>query len=431
MRHFVVLVIICLAITSNVLAITKAGATAQSIETLEIKGAIVPVTADYINRGITIAEQNDSIVIILMDTPGGLGTAMEEICQRIGRSEVPVIVYVEPEGWAASAGTFITMAAHVAAMAPSSAIGAATPISGEGEELPETVKRKAINFYEAYIAALAKDRGHNVEWAKQAVREAASADGETALANNVIDILADDYQDLLNQLNGFTVNLTGDRQVTLDTDGSVTTAIPMNLAERFLLAISDSNVAYILLGLAMLGIFLELSNPGTIFPGVIGGILLLLALYSLSMLSAEWSGILLMVLACVLFLLETFVTSGGLLVAGGIASLIMGSMVLFSDHPAVFQINPWLIAGVAIIVSIFFVFVVSAIIRGHRRQPATGAEGLVNMLAVAKTDLNPAGVVFLHGENWNATSEGGKISHGDEVKITEVAGLKLKVKKSK
>ncbi len=423
------MVIIFLAIMSNILVHTKVDAATQNIQTVEIKGAIVPVTADYVNRAIDIAEDNNSVVIILMDTPGGLGTAMEEISQRIIQSEVPVIVYVVPGGWAASAGTFITMAAHVAAMAPSSSIGAATPISTEGEDLPETVKQKAINFYEAYMAALAEDRDHNVEWAKQAVREAASATGTAALALNVIDILADDYQDLLNQLNGFTVNLAGGRQVTLDTNGSTTTAIPMNIVERFLLAISDSNVAYILLGLAMLGIYMELSNPGTIFPGVIGGILLLLAFYSLSMLSAQWSGILLIILACILFILEAFVTSGGLLTAGGVASLVMGSLVLFSGHPEVFQINPWLISGVAAGVSIFFIFVVTAIIRAHRRKPATGAEGLLNELAIAKTALNPVGTVFLHGENWNAISDSGKIEEGEEVTVTRVDGLKLIVKK--
>jgi membrane-bound serine protease (ClpP class) len=200
--------------------------------------------------------------------------------------------------------------------------------------------------------------------------------------------------------------------------------------ERFLFAISDSNVAYILLGLAMLGIFIELSNPGTIFPGVIGGILLLLGLYSLSMLSAQWSGILLIVLACVLFILEVFITSAGLLTAGGVASLVIGSLVLFSGHPAIFQIDPWLIAGVASGISIFFILVITAIIRAHGRQPVTGAEGLLNEIAIAKTVLNPVGTIFLHGENWNAISDGGKIEEGDEVIVTKVEGLKLRVKKS-
>jgi len=429
MRRLVIFVIVCLAIVSNTMAFTKADAATQKIQTIEIKGAIVPVTADYVDRAIGIAEDNDAICIILMDTPGGLGTSMEEICQRIIRSEVPVIVYVVPGGWAASAGTFITMAAHVAAMAPTSSIGAATPISGEGEQLPEDVRAKAINFYEAYMAALAEERGHNVEWAKQAVREAASKTGTQALEDNVIDILAGDFDDLVRQIDGITVTLAGDKQVTLNTSESSETHVPMNLAERFLLAISDSNVAYILLGLAMLGIFMELSNPGTIFPGVIGGILLLLAFYSLSMLSAQWSGILLIALASILFILEAFVTSGGLLTAGGVASLVMGSLVLFSGHPAIFHINPWLIGGVAAVISLFFLFVVTAIIRAHRRQPATGAEGLINELAVAKTMLNPVGTVFLHGENWHAISDGGKIEEGEEVKVTKVDGLKLRVKK--
>jgi len=412
------------------MAFTKADAATQKIQTFKIKGAIVPVTADYINRAIDNAEDNDAICIILMDTPGGLGTAMEEICQRIINSEVPVIVYVVPGGWAASAGTFITMAAHVAAMAPSSSIGAATPISSEGEQLPEDVRNKAINFYESYMAALAEQRGHNIEWAKQAVREAASKTGTQALEANVIDILANDFDNLMDQLDGVTVTLAGDKKVTLDTSEFDLSQTPMNLAERFLLAISNSNVAYILLGLAMLGIFIELSNPGLIFPGIIGGILLLLSFYSLSMLSAQWSGILLIVLASALFLLEVFVTSGGLLTAGGVAALVIGSMVLFSGHPEVFQINPWLIGGVAAGISIFFIFVITAVIRAHRRRPTTGIEGLVNELAVAKTTLNPVGTVFLHGENWNAISDGGKIEEGEQVKVTKVEGLKLRVRKN-
>ncbi|MCK5428261.1 MAG: nodulation protein NfeD, partial [Anaerolineales bacterium] len=328
------------------------------------------------------------------------------------------------------AGTYISMAAHIAAMGPGSTIGAASPIASSGEELPETAKKKAIEFYQDYLASLAAIRDHNVDWAREAVVDSIAATADEALAENVIDILASDFDDLVGKIDGLTITLTGDKQVTLDTTGSVVSQFPMNLAERFLLAISDSNVAYILLSLAMLGIFMELSNPGSIFPGVIGGILLLLAFYSLSMLSAQWSGILLIVLAMVLFILEAFVTSGGLLAAGGVASLVIGSLVLFSGHPAIFQINPWLIAGVATSLSLFFLFVITAIIRAHRRQPATGAEGMLNELAVAKTVLNPVGTVFLHGENWNAISDGGKIEEGQEVKVTKVEGLKLRVKKT-
>ena len=430
MRRFVLIAIICLALLSNVLAVTRANADARKIQTVDIKGAIVPVTADYVDRVIGVAEDSDAICIILMDTPGGLGSAMQQICQRIIAAEVPVIVYVVPGGWAASAGTFIAMSAHVAAMAPNSSIGAATPISSEGEQLPEDVRAKAINFYESYMAALAAERDHNVEWAKQAVRDAVSATGTEALDLNVIDVLADDFDDLVGQLDGITITLAGGQDVTLDTDGYSLTHAPMNVVERFLFAISDSNVAYILLGLAMLGIFIELSNPGTIFPGVIGGILLLLGLYSLSMLSAQWSGILLIVLACVLFILEVFITSGGLLTAGGVTSLVIGSLVLFSGHPAIFRINPWLIGGVAGGISIFFILVITAIIRAHGRQPVTGAEGLINETAIAKTVLNPVGTIFLHGENWNAISDGGKIEEGDEVVVTKVEGLKLRVKKT-
>ena len=206
MRRLVIFVIVCLAIVSNTMAFTKANAAAQKIQTFEIKGAIVPVTADYVDRAIGMAEDNDAICIILMDTPGGLGTAMEEICQRIIRAEVPVIVYVVPGGWAASAGTYISMAAHIAAMGPGSTIGAASPIASSGEELPETAKKKAIEFYQDYLASLAAIRDHNVDWAREAVVDSIASTADEALAENVIDILASDFDDLVSKIDGLEIN---------------------------------------------------------------------------------------------------------------------------------------------------------------------------------------------------------------------------------
>lgn len=432
MNYRRILIAICLITACILTAISpsKTNAASSDISLLYIKGPIVPVTADYINRGIGIAEQNDSIVIIQMDTPGGLSTAMEEICQRIINASVPVIVYVVPGGWAASAGTYISMSAHLSAMGPGSTIGAATPISGGGEELPETAKQKAIEFYQDYLAALAELRDHDVEWAKKAVTDSIAATAEEALAQNVIDMLAENLDALILQLDGLTVELTGSVEYTIETTGSTTTSIPMNFVERFLLAISDANIAYILLGLAMLGIFIELSNPGAIFPGIIGAIFLLMALYSLSMLSAQWSGILLIFLAAVLFILEVFVTSGGMLTAGGIASMIAGSLVLFSGNPRIFQVSPWLIGIVVTVVTLFFVLIVTAVVTSHRRKSDTGREGLLNEIAIAKSAINPRGTVFLHGEHWNAVTDGEEIAEDEEVIVTKVDGLKLWVRKN-
>ena len=427
------LLIICFLLVGvlNALAPVKASASDSDVYVLEVKGTIVPVVADYINRGISIAESHNAICIIQLDTPGGLGSSMEEICQRIITARVPVVIYVMPGGWAASAGTYIAMASHIAAMGPGSSIGAASPVAGGGAEMTETEKQKAINFYEAYMAALAEERNHNVVWAKQAVRDAISATANEAFDLNVIDLLADDVNSLITQLDGMTVTLQGGQEVTLTTEGSTRNNVPMNTVERFLLAITNPNIAYILLSLAMLGIFLELSNPGSILPGVLGGICLLLAFYSLAMLSAQWAGVLLIVLAFVLFILEIFVTSGGLLIAGAVAALTMGSLILFSGHSVVFQINPWLIGGVVVAITLFFVFVVAAVIRAHRRRPTTGREGLISKMAVAKTPLEPSGIVFVRGENWTAIVEGERVEVGEEVIVTKVDGLKLWVTKIK
>ena len=428
---------IAACVLTAITPVKTAASVSSNIHLLEIKGAIVPVTADYINRGIQIAEDNNAICIIQMNTPGGLGTAMQDIVQRIINARVPIIVYVVPGGWAASAGTFISMSAHLSAMGPGSTIGAASPVAGSGEELPETAKQKAIEFYQSYMAALAELRDHNVDWARRAVTESIAASAQEAYNENVIDILADDIYHLIAQLDGRTVKLSDGQpgstviEVTLQTSDYTTTNIAMNFVERFLLAISDSNIAYILLGLAMLGIFLELSNPGTIFPGVFGGICLFISLYALAMLSAQWSGILLIVLAAVLFVLEAFVTSGGILTAGGAAALIAGSLVLFGSHPAIFRINPWLIGIVVAIVTVFFAFLVTSIIRAHHRQPETGWEGLINKIAVVKNTLDPQGLIFVRGEYWNATTDGEKIEEGEKVIVTKVDGLKLWVTKIK
>jgi len=408
-------------------------AASSRIDVLHVKGTINPVLVDYIRRGIDQAEENNAIAcIIQMDTPGGLDTAMRDIVKDIVNAEVPVVVYVSPSGSrAASAGVFITMAAHVAAMAPNTAIGAAHPVAigAEGEaEISEAMEEKVVNDAAAYIRSIASAHGRNMEWAEKAVRESVSATEQEALELNVIDMVAPNLDALVAQLDGRQVTMLDGSIVTLHTQGASINPVKMSLIEDFLYTLADPNIAYILLSLAMLGLMVEISNPGLIFPGVVGGICLLLAFYSLGMLPVNYAGVLLIVLAFGLFIGEVLTTTFGLFTAGGVTSLIIGSLILFKGGP-LFQIDPWLIATVAIFVGGLFAFIISRVIRAHRRQASTGREELIGKTAVVKVALEPEGTVFLKGERWTAVSETGRVEPEETVIITRVDGLKLHVTK--
>ncbi len=427
------LILISLLVTAS-LAI-KAQAASPTIIVLPAKGVVNPVLADYIRRGIEQAEEDNAVALIIqLDTPGGLDTAMRDIIKDIVNARIPVVVYVSPSGArAASAGVFITMAGHVAAMAPNTAIGAASPVSigpeGEGQ-MSETMKEKVFNDAAAYIRSIAEAHGRNVEWAEKAVREAVSATEREALELNVIDMVAPDLDTLISQLDGWEVTMLGGAVVTLNTQGATINRIPMNWMEEFLYAISDPNIAFILLSLAILGITAEIFNPGLIFPGVVGAISLLLAFFSLGQLPVNIAGILLIVLAFALFIAEVFTTTFGLLTAGGITALVIGSLILFKGGPPeVFQIDPWLIAIVTIIIAGFFAFALTRILRAHRRQAYTGREELIGKKAVVKVALEPEGMVLFKGERWAATLEKGRVEPGEEVIITKVDGLQLYVTK--
>jgi membrane-bound serine protease (ClpP class) len=405
----------------------------DTIEILTIDGTIVPVVTDYINRGITEAEEQGSTAcIIVLDTPGGLLDATEEIVGRIMNAEVPVVVYVSPSGsWAASAGTFITISAHIAAMAPGTTIGAAHPVSA-GQEMPEEVKKKVTEYSAAYIRSIAETRGRNPDEAELAVKESKSFTATAALENNLIDFKADNLKDLIEQMNGRRVTLANGKTVVIDTTGNLLIENDMNAVERFLHAISDPNIAYILLSLATIGLITEISNPGMIFPGVAGGICLLIAFYSLGTLNAYWAGVLLMLLALGMFIAEIFTPTFGILSAGGLASLIFGSLILFSNNPPALEVNKALIAVVSIIIAAFLVFVIGAVVRGQRRKVATGSEGIVGKVAVVQTKLDPKGTVLVNGEHWVSVINEGSAERGEEVIVTKVDGLKLEVtKKSK
>jgi len=426
-------ILMLLGIIATCLVSIGAQAATSHIDVLQAKGVVNPVLADYIERGIEDAEESNAIaVIIQLDTPGGLDTSMRDIVKNIVNARVPVVVFVSPSGArAASAGVFITVAAHVAVMAPNTAIGAAHPVTiGEGgeQQVSEDMEEKIVNDAAAYIRSIAEAHERNIEWAEKAVRESVSATEQEALKLNVIDMVAPDLETLVSRLDGKEVTMLGGAVITLDTAEASINSAPMNTIEDFLYAISDPNIAYLLLSLATLGIMVELSNPGLIFPGVIGAIALLMAFFSLGMLPVNYAGILLIVLAFGLFIAEVFTASFGLFTAGGIAALVLGSLILFKGGP-LFQVNPWLIGSIAFIIAGAFTFIISRVIGAHRRQATTGWEELLGKPALVQVPLTPEGMVLFRGEHWKAVSEEGDLNSGDEVIINKVDNLKLYVSK--
>jgi len=431
----VIRILFLLGLMAIALVSIVAQAASPSIVVLNIKGVINPVMADYVSRGIEEAEErNATACIIQMDTPGGLDTAMRDIIKDIVSARIPVVIYVSPSGArAASAGVFITVAGHIAAMAPNTAIGAASPVSigPEGEQqTSSTMEEKILNDAAAYIRSIAEAQGRNVEWAEKAVREAVSATEQEALELNVIDIVAADLSTLITELDGREVTLLGGAVVTLNTQGVTIHTIEMNWMEELLFAITDPNIAFVLLSLATLGLMVEISNPGLIFPGVVGVICLILAFYSLGNLPVNIAGILLIVLGFGLFVAEVFTTSFGLFTAGGIAALILGSLIMFKGGP-LFQVNPWLSGGIAVGVGGILAFIISRVVTAHRRQASTGREELVGKTALVKAALEPEGMVLYRGERWTAISEEGPVESGEEVIINKVDSLKLYVTKKK
>jgi len=407
-----------------------AAASSTTVEVLTVDGTIVPVIADYIDRGISQAEEDGaSVCIIELDTPGGLLDSTDKIVKKIMNADVPIVVYVSPKGaWAASAGTFITLSAHIAAMTPGTTIGAAHPVSAGGEEIPEDQMKKIVEFSAKWMRTIAEERGRNMEEAELAVTQSKSFTDVDALEYNLINLRSDSLQSLISQINGWKVTLASGEDVIIDTTDYGSTRNEMNAVEKFLQTISDPNIAYILFTLATIGLITEISSPGLVFPGVAGAISLCLAFYSLGVLDAYWGGIALILLAVGLFIAEYFTTSFGLLTAGGVIALVIGSLILFSHSPGI-EVDKRLIAGVTAGVTAFAIFVVGAIIRGQRRRKATGAEGMIGTIAIARTPLDPTGTVLVQGELWTAASEGGKVSPGEEVIISRVEGLKLWVAK--
>lgn len=433
MRKVIRMGLLLTLLIAAVMAI-EAQAASTRINVLHAKGTINPVLVDYIKRGIEQSEADNAVAcIIQLDTPGGLDTAMRDIAQKILNAKVPVVVYVSPSGArAASAGAFITLAAHVAAMAPNTTIGAAHPVAigPEGEtKLSENMTAKIVNDAAAYIRSLAESKKRNAEWAEKAVRESVSATEQEALQLNIIDIVAPDLDALITDLDGKKVTMLDGSAVTLKTRGITVNHIGMNLAEDFLYTIANPNIAFLLLSLALLGLMVEISHPGLIFPGVVGAICLLLAFYSLGMLPVNYAGVLLIILAFGLFIAEIFTTSFGILATGGVVALIIGSLILFKGGTPLFQVDPWLIATVIILLTGSVAFIAYRAVAAHRRQATTGREELIGKTATVRTPLEPEGTVFYQGELWIAVSETGRVKPGEEVIITKVDGLKLSVKR--
>jgi len=426
MKRFRFLPLLILSFT----LVTPAGwASPDEVYVARVEGIIAPSLAEFFVSAIRKAEDGGAHAIIFeLDTPGGLDTSMRIIIKEILRSPAPVIIYVSPSGArAASAGAFITIAAHVAAMAPGTNIGAAHPVQMGGGEADEEMNRKVENDAAAYIRGLAERRGRNATWAEDAVRKSVSATATEALRLKVIDVVAENRADLLAKIDGRTVE-TGAGKITLKTKTAKIVEVEMGLRDKVLSVISNPTIAYILLILGMAGLYFELSTPGAILPGVLGGICLILAFYAFQTLPINYAGLLLIILGVILFIAEVMVVSHGILTIGGIAAMILGSLMLI-DSPAPFlQISLSAILGVTAATTAFFVFAIGAVFRAHRRQPATGREGLVGQAGVARTRLNPDGLIFIRGEIWNATCAEG-VEPGEQVQVTAVAGLKLKVKK--
>ena len=405
-------------------------AQSSKVDVVTIDGIIDPVDAEFLTKTIRNATSAGAeCLIIQLDTPGGLDLAMRSIIKEMMRADIPVIVYVSPGGArAASAGALITIAAHIAAMAPGTNIGAATPVALGGGKMEDDMAAKVKNDAAAYAESLATKRNRNKEWAIKAVRESVSITENEALKIKVIDLIAANINDLLSQIDGREVTTEAGVK-TLDTKNSTVNYIEMGLREKILNTLSNPNIAYILFLVGLLGLYFELSNPGAIFPGIVGGICLILAFFAFQTLPINYAGILLIILAVILFILEIKVTSFGMLTVGGIITLTLGSLMLFDSPLPFMRVSYDVLIPVVVITSACFILVISLAIRAYSKKPATGKEGLVGEIGISKSSIDPSGKVFIHGEYWDAISDEA-IPEETRVQVTEVNNIELKVKKA-
>ncbi|MDD5523630.1 MAG: nodulation protein NfeD [Smithella sp.] len=401
---------------------------------ITIDGVITSPTAKYISKSIEDAKKDNAEgLIILLDTPGGMDTAMRDIAKSILNAPLPVIVFVSPPGArAASAGLIITEAAHIAAMAPGTNIGAAHPVAiglGGGKDMDKTMSAKVENDAAAYARSIAKSRGRSEEWAEKAVRKSESITAEEALKLNVIDFVAPDIEKLLVAIDQKEVNLAKGKK-KISTKNAVINNKKMGTRQGILAAISDPNISYILLLVGLAGLYFELSTPGAILPGVIGGISLLLAFFGLSTLPVNYTGILLIIFGVILFIAEIKVMSHGMLTVGGIISLIMGSLLLFDTTEPALRLSFQVLVPAVLVASGFFIVVIVLAIKAQLRKHFSGSEAMVGAEAEVMKDIDEEGEVFLMGEYWKATSKE-PVKKGSKVRVIKVEGLRLIVEEIK
>jgi len=416
-------------IFTALLSLAAPAQTANQVFLADVEGIIDPAVAEYVNTSIATAEREGAeALIIRMDTPGGLDTSMRSIIKDIFASEVPVIVYVAPAGSrAASAGTFITMAGHVAAMAPGTNIGAAHPVNITGD-MPDDVAQKAENDAVAFIRSIARQTGRNQDWAEDAVRKSVSITAERALELNVIDHVSPSVDALLDTIDGTTVT-TAEGQVTLNVKDADVVERPMTFRQRVLHTLANPNVAYLLLILGFYGLIYEFANPGFGLSGVGGAILIVLGLYSIQVLPVNYAGLVLIILGVALLIGEAFNPGFGVLGAGGVIAMTVGSFILFKSPLPGLRVSPYIVVPTVAATAGFILIAVRLALRAQRRRTTTGAEGMIGLIGEVRSALTPRGEIFVRGERWSAESIEGTIDVGEEVEVVSIQGLRLKVKR--
>lgn len=400
----------------------------EEIMVLRFDGVINPIAAEYMVGKIKKAtEEKDRAIIIQLDTPGGLDTSMRIIVKEILNSRIPVVVYVAPSGSrAASAGTFILMAANIAAMAPGTNIGAAHPVNMGGGKMDRTMMKKVENDAVAYIRSIAERMGRNADWAEDAVRKSVSISEKEAKELGVIDLIAENIDELIQGIDGKEVK-TETGKTIISTKGVKIRYVDMDMRQRILSALSNPNIAYILMLLGMVGLYFELSNPGLILPGVVGGISLILAFYAFHTLPINYAGLALILLGLILFIAEIKVTSYGLLTVGGIISMVLGSLMLIDTDVPYLRISWSVILPTVSATALFSVLILGLVVKSHRTRPVSGIDGLIGAEGIARTNIEPGGEIFIHGEIWKAES-GDMIKKGDKIIVEKIDGLKVRVR---
>ncbi|MDE3088179.1 MAG: nodulation protein NfeD [Chloroflexota bacterium] len=430
--HVLAIVLILFAYGLPMVAHAQSGG---HVDVLTVTGTIDTWMEGYVDRGIGVAEQDGAqAAIIVLNTPGGALGAMQDITTRMLNARVPVVVFVYPQGaWAGSAGTFITLAGNIAAMAPGTTIGAAHPVDASGQNIPSDENTKVTNFSVGIIKNIAQQRGRNAEWAANTVQNSLAATAQEALDQKAIDLIANDLNDLLNKIDGKTVK-TAAGDMTLHTRQVAMVNLDMNIPEIILHTMVDPNFALILLQIGLLAIAVELYNPGATFPAIVGGICLVLAFVALGNLPVNWGGVILIVLSVIVFIIDVKINSI-VLTGGGLAMFVLGGLLLFAPvtplaptMPDV-SVSPFVLLGTGGLMAAFFLFILGAAVRGRNLPVLSGKEALAGALGIAATDLTPVGTVRLKGEEWSANSQDGTIQKGATVKVVGIDGLRLRVVK--